>query len=159
MSSTNGHALENRGLHASFDAQTLTTAATSYASRGFSLYYFTYYNNPGSSSQDYYSGYTYDRTGKYTAGSYYDYNSNANETGYNGKYYISSAYTVDRSYKAYKGQVYVTSYYDADSSQTTTTPYYVYNGYNGLGSEYGYLTSNYSTTNDLFGYDYYEADV
>ena len=154
--SINSSTQSSRDYSGSFDANeysiTLSTST--------SLYYYTYSYGNGDS----YSGYTFDTTGKYAAGSYYDYYTASNESGYNGQYYISGAYGGYDSYSAFKGLVYINSYYDGDSSLTTTTPsssYYgtSYYGANGLGSEYGYLTSTNSFTDDLFGGDYYEADI
>lgn len=141
----------NPGGYSSFKPQILPSST--------SLYYYTYSYGNG----DTYSGYTYDTTGKYIPGSNYDYSSASNETGNNGQYYISGAYSGYDNFNASKGLVYVTSYYDSESQTTTTSSssYYgtSYYGANGLGSEYGYLTSTNSTTDDLFGGDYYEADI
>ncbi len=69
---------------------TLDVSATPQISK----YNFTYYYNGSNGSADYYTGTVYARTGTYTTGNYYDYNSIINQVGANGKYYISAATTA-----------------------------------------------------------------
>ncbi len=106
---------------------------------------------------DYYYGYVYAPTGTYTDNTYYDYDSSANETGYNGRYYIwstSSGYS-----SSYNGDVYVYYYRDEDGASTGYTPYNYNLGYTSgsfyLGSEYDYIYDNSQYYG--FGYDEYEA--
>jgi hypothetical protein len=119
-------------------------------------YTFTYYyagSNDGTS--DSYSGsvYAYDST--YIPYDFYDYSSNANETGKNGKYYINGMITAGAI--ADLGKVQINSYWNSENN-TTYTPYFT-QGNNYLGSESGYLTSAQTDTNDRFGNDFYEADI
>jgi hypothetical protein len=125
-----------------------------------SKYNFTYYYNGSSGSADYYTGTVYAKTGTYTAGNYYDYNSIINQAGANGKYYISGATTAGTTVDV--GKVYIDKYYDVDSSASSFTPYYTgtnSSGTSGLGSEYNYIYDTAKATNVGFGYDYFEADI
>lgn len=114
--------------------------------------YIYYYNG----NNDYYSGYAYGNANAYTVGSYYDYSSSYNETNANGRYYISSRSLTGTSSDL--GKVYINNYYNSETS-SSYIPYVSVGGSSGLGGEYGYLTSAQTSSNDLFGYDYYEADV
>ncbi|MBW4474344.1 MAG: M10 family metallopeptidase C-terminal domain-containing protein, partial [Stenomitos rutilans HA7619-LM2] len=122
------------------------------ADLGYQYYSFKYSYGSG---QDYYTGYGYTDYGKYTS-SQYLYDASANETGNYGFYQITGI-TNYASGTASLNKVYVSSYYNSENS-TSYTPYSS-SGSSGLGSEYGYLTSAQTSSNDYFGVKYYEADV
>ncbi len=125
----------------------------------YSKYEFAYYYNGKDNTADYYSGWVYSQPGTYTVGSFVDFNSNNNEIGANGKYYITKSSREGIATDV--GKVFVDQYHDVDNSQAVYTPYYFSqgkaSGTNFLGSEYDYARSPLSTQTD-FGQDSWEFD-
>ena len=124
------------------------------------LYYFTYYygsDTATTADDDSYSGYGY-----VNSANAYDLSNGSitipgvsNETGGTGFYVISEAYNVNYGSD---GQVEVYSYFDADTGYGNA-----YNvsgeGWNGLGSEYGFASDYNGYSVDTYFSNYYEADL
>ncbi len=139
---------------------------------GFNDIYFsyTYYYGNG----DHYTGYGYgDSSLGYYSGQYkytdeYGY-SNYNETYNNGYYYIDYVYNYgyDQGFGIGESNIYLTNYtdwgydYDGLGTASFTTTYNVssYEGYSGLGSEYGYAYNSSYNNSDAYVSNYYSADL
>ncbi len=105
------------------------------------------YNTNG----DFYRGHTYADTGTYHRGQYIYASVNDNDGGY-WYYYVIDSYDYGFD-SIYEGYSYGYNYYDNDmgNGYLETTQY---QGYDGIGSEYGYTSDG-----ELWGfYGYYEAD-
>ena len=79
----------------------------------------------------------------------------------NGGYYTIDSVELGNTDSSYNGSVYINSYTDGDTSYAygTTTNLSVYNGYYGLGSEYGYAYTAEGISYDSYFSNYYEADL
>lgn len=148
-----------------FTLAAVPNALTQPVNGNFDVYYTFYYVY---GNGDYYVGGGYaDASLGYTAGQYI--NPVYDETYYEGfnpgYYYIATVTNLGADY-GYQNAVYATHYFDAETASVAAYIYdasFTYNygiGYNGLGSEVGYVY-DYSLTNrdPLFGYGYYEADL
>jgi hypothetical protein len=130
-------------------------------------YSFTYfYSGPSSNSADYYNsdtytGWTISDEGKYTVNQFLDVNSNPNETGKNGQYYITQATIIGKSSELVsqdRGKVWVNQYINQEIAETFTPLNSSQAlGSNFLGSEYGFLETNNNIHFD-FGLDAFEFD-
>ncbi|MGI0483228.1 clostripain-related cysteine peptidase [Geminocystis sp. CENA526] len=121
------------------------------------IYSFTYYysGDLNNTLQDYYEGFIYAPDNSYTVGDYFDYSSETNEAGFNGKYYIHSEEIIPET--RFEGYVALTNYYDSQtglSFDISDQSNYFYE----LGAEFGSLGSEYGSDHG-FGYDSAEANV
>ncbi len=133
-------------------------------------YGFTYYYNGSDNTADSYTGWVYGENGsRYSLGTSVDSNLGPNQTGANGRYFISST-QFDPSFTAAQlGQVYILEYSDQDpAAKATYTPWkYSQNqasGNNYLGSEADTIGSATKIFGDAknfkdFGQDYYKFDI
>jgi Calpain family cysteine protease/LGFP repeat len=130
-----------------------TTATTT------TRYSYSYYYNGNDTSGDYYTGWVYAKTGKYTAGSFIDINSNLNETGTNGRYQITDSTVMGSSSDV--DQVFIDRYYDSQTQSNFTPHQYSKqqaSGTSSLGSEYDFIGDTLTTAND-FGVDTWAYDT
>jgi hypothetical protein len=123
-------------------------------------YTFTYYfNGTNQGAQDSYSGYFYGNAKNYAPGQWVDIRTGNNETGVNGKYFITGATTAGTT--ADLGKIFVSNYFNHENN-TNYTPLYFWQGKTsgnaGLGSEFDYIDNDRSIDND-FGQDAAEYDV
>jgi FG-GAP-like repeat/Bacterial pre-peptidase C-terminal domain len=121
-------------------------------------YDFTYYYNGINNTSDYYQGYIYADANVYTVGGYYDFSSQLNQIGVNGRYFIQSANMAGTI--ADRGKVYVERYDDVDNSGNQFIPVKYSQGAAAgtsyLGSEIDSIGS--ANSSDQFGNDLIEAD-
>ncbi|MEA5500534.1 S8 family serine peptidase [Limnoraphis robusta] len=127
---------------------------------GLVRYDFAYLYDGESFDNDYYFGYTYAEPGTFNLNTLYDDFFLTNETGSNGLYFVfdNSGEVPD---DAILNWVYVDTYVDQDSTGEVFTPFYFENGFasgfNGLGSEYDFISLEDGTFDD-FGLDFYDAN-
>lgn len=113
-------------------------------------YEFTYYysGNQNNTNKDYYSGYVFAPEGTYEVDKYFDFNSDENQAGANGKYLITKTEVADNNNNNAAGEVYVELYYDVESANSYT-PYYNSGGFvsgkDGLGSEEDFIGTSFSS--------------
>lgn len=130
--------------------------------------YWFYYNYNPSNYQlaDSYIGSVIAPEGKYVKNEVYDPNSNASETGINGKYVVYDVQDYNNSLISEMGRVFVNDYIDRDNGKEIILKPVIFmnnggavqpNGLSYLGSEVDYL---YSSKLGIykFGADYFEAD-
>jgi hypothetical protein len=127
---------------------------------GLVRYDFAYLYDGESFDNDYYRGYTYAEPGTFNLNTYYDDFPQNNETASNGLYFVFDN-SGEVSDDAILNEVYVDTYVDQDGTGEVFTPFYFENGFasgfNGLGSEYDFISLEDGTFDD-FGFDFYEAD-
>jgi uncharacterized membrane protein YuzA (DUF378 family) len=98
-------------------------------------YDFTYYYNGQNTAADFYSGTVFALSGTYAVGQFFDFNSSHNETGANGRYWITASRNAGTIFDL--NRVSVQSYYDSETA-TFFTPASTVHSTNGLGSEAGW---------------------
>lgn len=117
-------------------------------------YSFTYYYNGQDATADYYSGTVVAFKGNYKVGQILDSDPDPNETGANGRYFITASRRVATIEKL--NEIQVQTYYDSESN-TVVTPTAALGIPKQFGEESGWI-------NDVYGYrqrfgEYFEADL
>ncbi|NJM45369.1 MAG: hypothetical protein HC860_03730 [Alkalinema sp. RU_4_3] len=122
--------------------------------QSYQRYQFEYYFNGKDNTSDYYTGYTYARSGTYQVGQFYDPTEKNNTTGKNGRYFITAMTEGGDRYSTQ--QVFVDRYYDVDATGQSFIPVRQMAGDKGLGSEQARIEGPLTGS---FGGDQWEYDA